>query len=503
MKRVLVGGLHHESNSFNPIVAGEKDFTVFHGEEIFENIRDNDSASGIITTLQEAGCEVVPTVFARAVPNGEVDREFYLSLKKEILDRAIAAHKEKPLDAITLSLHGSMRIKDFGEAEGPLLEELRAAFPDLPIYSALDMHTTMTQKMHDNCDGFVGYKFAPHTDCTETGIHAAEMTLKKLQEGIDGTSSWVRVPILIAGEQSATSTQPMITLIQALREVEKRQGVMAASYLMGFPWADSSDGTVSVHVVTEGDQNLADDTAKELAELIWNKREEFTFITEALAPKDALEKAIKSSQSGIKPFYISDSGDNPTAGASSDNTEFLKVILECKEMKKLKKPMIYGGFYDPLATKACAGKVGETVELEIGASFDTLSSTPVKVTGTVIAYYPGWTKNKYPKGDLAVVRTHNVDIILAEQHVGFTDPVMYSDLGLQPEDADIIVCKLGYLTPGHEKLAAGSVLALTVGNTNEKLENIDYQQVRRPVFPLDREFAYDVEDNLMHKGSAL
>ena len=29
-------------------------------------------------TLQEQGYEVVPTLFASAVPNGEVDYEFYL-----------------------------------------------------------------------------------------------------------------------------------------------------------------------------------------------------------------------------------------------------------------------------------------------------------------------------------------------------------------------------------------------------------------------------------------
>lgn len=34
MKRVLVAGLQHESNSFNPIVTGEKDFQVIRGAEV-------------------------------------------------------------------------------------------------------------------------------------------------------------------------------------------------------------------------------------------------------------------------------------------------------------------------------------------------------------------------------------------------------------------------------------------------------------------------------------
>ena len=33
MKRVLVGSMHHESNSFNPIITYEKDFSLIYGED--------------------------------------------------------------------------------------------------------------------------------------------------------------------------------------------------------------------------------------------------------------------------------------------------------------------------------------------------------------------------------------------------------------------------------------------------------------------------------------
>ncbi|MGL5624639.1 M81 family metallopeptidase, partial [Cetobacterium sp.] len=38
MKRVLVGSMHHESNSFNPIITDEKDFSIRYGEDslVFE-----------------------------------------------------------------------------------------------------------------------------------------------------------------------------------------------------------------------------------------------------------------------------------------------------------------------------------------------------------------------------------------------------------------------------------------------------------------------------------
>ena len=91
MKRVFTASMHHESNSFNPIIAGESEFTVIRGAEIFNRFKENDAATGIIKTLLAVGYEVVPSVFTSAVPNGEVDIDFYNKIKKEIIETAVAA----------------------------------------------------------------------------------------------------------------------------------------------------------------------------------------------------------------------------------------------------------------------------------------------------------------------------------------------------------------------------------------------------------------------------
>lgn len=102
MKRVLVAGLQHESNSFNPIVAGKNDFQVIRGAEVFNRFRDNDPVTGVIKPLMEQGYEVVPTIFTSAVPNGEVDYDFYMGVKAEIIRIAKEEQAKKPIDAITL-----------------------------------------------------------------------------------------------------------------------------------------------------------------------------------------------------------------------------------------------------------------------------------------------------------------------------------------------------------------------------------------------------------------
>lgn len=84
--------------------------------------------------------------------------------------------------------------------------------------------------------------------------------------------------------------------------------------------------------------------------------------------------------------------------------------------------------------------------------------------------------------------------------MGYTDPQMFRDVGLVPEEAGIIICKIGYLTPEHEILAKRGILVLTSGNTNVDLESIHYQNLQRPIFPLDKGFSYHAVDHLVVKG---
>lgn len=497
MKRVLVGAMNHESNSFNPITAGRDDFLVLRGEQVLARRKPNDTLTGILDTLEAAGCQPVPTVFASAVPNGLVDSGFCAALRQEILSMAEKAKQEGPIDAVTFALHGSMTDSAWQEADGPLLEGLRALFPDVPIFIALDMHATMTEKMHRNADGFVGYKCAPHTDQTETGVHAARMTLAALKEGVQAASAWVKVPILIAGEQSSTTVQPMLDLIAALRETEKRPGVLAASYLMGFPWCDNPDSGVSVYVTAES-QSIAQAEALRLARLIWDTRSRFCFQTETYGEQQVLDTAFEAIRQGEPaPIYLSDSGDNPTAGSSSDCVGFLKRLLDDPRTAALPSPALFGGVYDPQATLACKNRVGQKVRLTFGAAFDRTTTAPITATGTVMAYLEGWDKFPGNKSDIALFRTGNVDIVLAQRHIGYTSPAVFADLGRDPANAQLVVCKLGYLTAAQAAVAKRSIMALSKGSTNEDLATLPYEKTPRPIFPLDRDFPYDPAENLI------
>ncbi len=482
--KVLVGGLHHESDTFNPIITNKNDIWVKRGQDLIDNI-GQDSCSGIIKTLIDNGYEVVPTLVARAVPNGEWDQDYYLDLKKEFLDKL---KNEKDLDALCLSLHGSMRVKGIGEAEGDLLKAIRKIYPDILIITSLDMHATITKEMIECSDGFVGYKCAPHTDTFETGVHAAKIVIEALKTGIKPTMSCVHIPFLVAGEQSETSVEPMNSLINHLREEEKADNkIYALSYLMGFPWADTEDNGVCALVVSKNDKEYADKKAMELAEIFWNRREDFCFYNETRMPEDALKHALSSVNEGIYPVVVSDSGDNPTAGSSSDVTNFLKLILANKEICDIRPKLIYQSFYDKEVVDLYLDKeIGTVLDMKLGAKYDTIKSSSVEAKGKLLAKVEKFAEAE--NTNLILLEIGGVDVIVSDKHIGCYDPEIIRALGVDVEKRKIIVVKLGYLEPEIRSIAKRSMMALTTGSSDELFERLPYKVIKRPIYPLDKDF---------------
>lgn len=494
MKRVLVASFQHESNSFNPSVTKKEDFRLILGDDVYNHLSVNCPFSGIIETLLSGGVKVIPTVFANAVPHGEIDPDFFNHLMDELTARIKAAWKAcsmngTSIDAVTLALHGSMRVKTIGAAEGLILARIKELIPDAPIFISLDTHATMTETMYRSIDAVAAYKTAPHIDRYETGALAATMTLSALERDARPCTAWVPVPLLVAGEQSATTVEPMAGLIDRLKEVERKDGILAASILMGFPWADTEDSRAGVLVTARSKEN-AKKEALALAALLWQKRAEFSFETEAYSEEEALDIVFDALNKGAAtPIYLSDSGDNPTAGSSGDCVAFLDRLLKDPRRKAVSAPILYGGIYDKEAMRRLKGHVGETIEVTFGAAYDRETSTPLTRRGVVKKYLSDWRGSLVPS-DLAHFFVDGVDLVLASEHIGYTSDKVFRDLGLEPEASAIVVVKLGYLTPEHKALAQRAILVLTKGSTNEDLVSLDYQKVPRPLYPLDRTFEF-------------
>jgi microcystin degradation protein MlrC len=480
--KVLIGAVGHESNTFTPFLTTLEDFFVFYGSEIIlDRPTRRSSFEGIVTTLQAHDVESIPTVAAGAMPGGVVERSAYEKFKQAVLEKA------HDVDGVCLALHGAMRAEGLDYCENDLLRDLRAKLgPDVPMTIALDMHANIVAEMVENVDAMVAYHTAPHIDAFETGVQAAQILLQILEEGIQLRMGFAKLPFLLPGEMAQTALDPMASMMRMVQEVEQHPDVLSASLANGHCWADIPDIGVAAVVVTKGDAELAQAEANHLASTFWARRAEFGVSAEAYPVEAAIEQAMAAAESTV---FLSDSGDNPGAGGTTD----VPLVLE-KLLIRGATNVVVASIWDAEAVRACAAAgVGQKVTLSIGGKLDKQHGTPLEVTGRVRLladghYYQGGIRRPLMRakgGPVAVLNVGGVDVILSSTRLSFVDPVQLRRLGLEPLDYGIVVLKRGYLTAPFQAISERSILAFSPGATNCDVRQMEFSRVNHPMYPLD------------------
>jgi microcystin degradation protein MlrC len=131
--RIAVAGIAHETNTFSTLRTVLSDFTLLRGEEIVRG--------AFWDSYRSEGVDLVGLMTASAAPNGPVQREAYLSLKREILERL---ERALPVDGVYLSLHGAMEVEGIGDDETDLLRAIQERVGnDTPIAASLDLHANL------------------------------------------------------------------------------------------------------------------------------------------------------------------------------------------------------------------------------------------------------------------------------------------------------------------------------------------------------------------------
>jgi microcystin degradation protein MlrC len=373
-----------------------------------------------------------------------------------------------------------------------LLRDLRARLgPDVPISIALDMHANLIAETMDTINAVVAYHTAPHDDEYETGVRAAEMLLAILEQGVQTKIGFAKVPFLLPGEITQTALDPMKAMMEVVAEVEQQPAVLSASLMNGHCWADVPDVGVIAVVVTRGNADLAQSEANRIVSTFWNRRAEFGVSAEAYPVDEAIEKAMTAPESTV---FLSDSGDNPGAGGTTDVPLLLGKLIE-----RQAKRVVIAGIWDVEAVQACvAAGVGQTVTLTIGGKLDKRHGTPLTVTGHVrlladsLVYRGGVRapRTRQQAGPMAVLNVDGIDVILSSTRQSFEDPVQLRRCGLEPLDYKIVVLKRGYLTTPFQVISQRSILAFTPGATNCDVAQMEFKRLNRPAYPLDRDMTW-------------
>ena len=457
--KIAIAGIAVECCTFSPLLTEEKDFTVLSSDALLAR------HPFIDTTV----AEVVPILRARALPGGPIAKDFYEQLEAEILN--ILAD-QGPWDGVYLDLHGAMFVEGRLDAEAGFIRNVRELVGNSCLIAAsYDLHGNVSQAIIDHLDILTAYRTAPHEDEQETCQRAWKLLLRCLHEGIKPIMRFVSLPLLLSGEQMMTTEEPAKSLYASLEPLIKNKGLLDASILTGYCWADEPRTGVST-VVLGNDKEIVEQTVLELAGLVWTQRHKFGFGQRTAEVDECIDIALSSTE---KPIFISDAGDNVTGGGVGDVPFVLERLVAKGPINAL-----FASLVDAEVVKKCflAGADAH-LRVSLGAKLDTKHGKPLTLTIRIVRLYNDFTN------PCALIETHGIHVILTSQRTAFTEIRQFENLGLDISHYKIVVVKLGYLFPQLRNIAALSLLAFSPGVINPKLSELSYISLGRPVFPLD------------------
>jgi microcystin degradation protein MlrC len=479
---IAIAGLACETSMFTPSRTLAPAFHPKRGEEILR--KHSFISPG--TSLGDAA-DWKGALIGHALPGGVVTRAAFEELAKEIIDRlAEIVASVETLHGLWYDIHGAMCVEGLDDMEAELLRRIRVAIgPNVLVSASMDLHGNVSRELAHQTDLITCYRTAPHVDVVETRERACRNLLRLLEMQTTPCrpfKAWIPLPILLPGEQTSTRNEPAKHIYAAIPSVEQMDGVIDAAIWVGYAWADEPRNRAAI-VVTGWDRIVVSKAAERLAQLVWVSHQDFVFVAPTGSFAECLDAAIAST---ARPYFISDSGDNPTAGGSGDVSWGLTQLLRRPEFKDESGPVvIYASIPGPKAVQvAVKAGVGTTVTVTAGAEVDNLHSGPLTMTGRVHSI-----KHGDPDALVEVVlQVGNVFVILTQLRKPYHHERDFTDLDLKPRSADIVIVKIGYLEPELYDMAADWMLGLTPGGVDQDLERLGHHRIRRPMWPFDKVF---------------
>ena len=490
MHRVVIAEMKHETNTFSPVPTPLARFARGRnappeGKAAYQAYKGTGSGLGALIDLCEAeGAEISLPIAASAWPSGPVEDQAFEYMAGKICDAV-----KKGCDAILLDLHGAMVTESREDGEGELLRRIRAVAPDVPIGVALDMHTNLYPEMVDNCNVIAGYQTYPHIDNYETGMRAGKPIFAMLKGQAKPVMVWGNRPMLPHVMRQSSLDEPNKALQLRCAEME-RQGALAATLFVGFPHADIKLAGLSVVMVTNGDIEKAEKFRDELLDQAWANREAFVYKIEPLAESMARAKQLSGG-----PVALLDHYDNSASGGTMDTMTVLGAILE----SGLENVAAFA-VHDPAAVKQMmqAG-IGAEVTLPLGGKLDMpsikMKGKPLTISGRVKLISDGQYRNRGPAskgvlmdmGPTVVLDTGKVEIVVISRHQEPNDLNCFYSLGIDPTAKRYLMLKSRvHWRAGFAPIIKGTIECAGTGVCTSDYSVLDFQQVRRPIYPLDR-----------------
>lgn len=446
MRRIAIGQLWQETNTFNPVPTTRADFESFgvvRGAPLIARMAETNELGGFIQSLRSwpTPVEIVGLARLPAWPSGLATRQTFDWLHDELLS---ALHAAAPVDGVLLALHGAMAAQEHPDVEGEILAAVRQAIgSNTPLVASLDLHANVTQAMVDAADALVLYHTAPHVDVFQTGQRAAGVLRRILLDGARPTMTLVKAPLVPPAERANTEQVGSTSwqLKQRLIQLEDDPRILAAGVATVQPWLDVPQLGSAVVIAVNGDRALARRLALETAQWLWDRRDDYL---PELTPFATAVRQAHDLTEGLA--VISDAADATTSGAPGDSTWLLAEALK------------YSWRAPALVTLVSPEVVQQAQRLGIGAAFrgpvggirDRRFSSPFELSGQVERLFDACfslsghigRNLEIDMGPGAVLRAAgNVRLVVTTRSGPHFAPELFRAAGFEPFEAALVVAK--------------------------------------------------------------
>ncbi|MEQ1682525.1 MAG: M81 family metallopeptidase [Burkholderiaceae bacterium] len=451
---VFVAGFHHETNTFAPSIADWAAFecgagypSYARGEAMLQKMRGTStSLGGFAQAAADFGWTLQPSVWAGAMPSNRVTSAAFA----RICDEIVADLQAGGADAVYLDLHGAAVAEGADDAEGALLECIRAVVgPDMPIVASLDLHANVTERMLSLSDAMTAFRTYPHVDMRETGARAAQMLARRIGASVRHRHA-ERVPFLLPLNAQCTLMQPAASVIELIERLEAEHDV-ELNFSMGFSAADFSECGPVLFGYGSDTERVREAVQRLHAEVV-SRRAEWSL--DLLSPAAAIERAIELAATANAPVVIADTQDNPGAGGDSNTTGVLHALIAARAGHRLGGHVALGLLFDPASAQAaCAAGVGATLSLNLGKAVPTwsgaLTEPAVEAEARVLAVSDGVVPLFGPMtagataqlGPCACVEVEGIRVLLASAKAQMLDLDLYRFLSVEPANMRLLVNK--------------------------------------------------------------
>ncbi len=488
MKRVLIAGFQHETNTFGATNATMADFEMadswpglLRADQVIPGTRGSSlPLAGFVQAARDQDdIDLIPVVWCSAEPSAHVTDDAFEQISGMILDGLRAA---MPLDGVYLDLHGAMVTQSHPDGEGELLRRLRAVTgPDLPIVISLDLHANLTRAMVTHASAITMFRSYPHLDMAETGARAFT-ALRHLMTGARLHASYRQIPFLVPMHAQYTGAAPFDALYRktaAFGPAPRQWAELAA----GFPAADIHDAGPAV-LAYAASQAGADAMADDLCAAFLAAEPDFDCALPT-AP-EAAAQAIALAAGGAGPVVIADVQDNPGAGSTSDTTGLLRALVDAGA-----RNAVLGMLCDPdIAARAHQRGIGAILTGDLGGK---AGQVPVPYTGQFEVerlsdgrfdysgeMYAGGSAETGPTALLRLVDPRaEIRIVVSSLRCQCLDQAIFTHIGITPADASIIAVKSTVHFRADFAPIAGAVLtAEAPGLCPGRLDQVGYVHLR-------------------------